>query len=96
MQAIPGARPDKPVAGAIVRKMRSLATWALVAGLALIALAAVTDAFRAGSKPSESAAPAHTEPSPPRQPCTQAVAAMFRGEGGTTACVRAIPRRLGV
>jgi hypothetical protein len=74
--------------------MRSLLTWALVSALALIALAALTDALRASAEPA--ASPARVEPPPPRPPCAQAVLTMFLGEGGTTPCARVMPRRLGV
>jgi hypothetical protein len=75
--------------------MRSLATWALVAGLALISVAAAVDALRAGAAPSE-AAPVRVDVSPPRPACPKAVAAMFRGEGGTMPCAPRTQRRLGI
>jgi hypothetical protein len=72
--------------------MRSLATWALVAGLALIALAAAVDALRAGGAASQ-AAPARVEAPAVRPACPKAVAVMFRGEGGTMPCLLATKRR---
>jgi hypothetical protein len=75
--------------------VRSLVTWALVAGIALIALAAAADALRAGGAASE-VAPARAEAPAPRPACPKAVAAMFRGEGATMPCVPAKQHRLGV
>jgi hypothetical protein len=75
--------------------VRSLATWGLVVGLALIALAAAVDALRAdGAAPQ--AAPARVEAPTPRLACPKAIAAMFRGEGGTMPCASLQHRRLGV
>jgi hypothetical protein len=75
--------------------MRSLTTWALVAALGLISLAAAVDALRGGAPPSKTA-PLRAQVSQPRQPCPQAVAAMFRGEGGTMPCAPAAQRRFGI
>jgi hypothetical protein len=75
--------------------MRSLATWALVAGLALIALAAAVEALRTAGPASE-AAPIRAEAPSPRPACPKAVAAMFRGEGATKQCALEKKRRLGV
>jgi hypothetical protein len=71
--------------------MRPLATWALVAALAVIGLAAAVDALRADAD-SRPAAPVRAET--PVVPCVRAVSVMFRGEGGTTPCMRALRRPL--
>jgi len=70
--------------------MRTLTSWALVAAVALIALAAALDAVRAeGAEPTVSRVRIDAAgPSSLERPCAGALPAMFRGEGGTERCPR--------